>query len=273
MTPKPSTHRAAARSRLAAFAVAASATATALAAFASLPVVAQTVPSAPAHTTAPAGALPAPAGRAAARQSQPHMQPQHQQQQQTREQRRERWQQHRAERMAAFKAQLQLTPAQEQGWTDFTAALQPGQRHARLGREGEGMDQLTTPERIDRMRALRVQRAAEADRRGEAVKTFYATLSAQQQATFDARMHQQVQQRQQMHGRMSDRHGGKQHRHGGDGGRHKGGGMHHGHGPAQPLAQGGMQPPAPVQPGNQPRTSPAADAPPGVPAVSLPAAK
>ena len=176
------------RPRLATFAVLATAAATALAAFGSLPVLAQTATQAPASTTAPADAQAAPN-----RPMQLRAKPQREQmQQQKREQRMERWQQHRTERMAAFKAQLQLTPAQEPAWAEFTSAMQPGQRHARLDREG--MDNLTTPERIDRMRALRIQRAAEADRRGDAVKTFYAALSAPQQTTFDQQM-QQMQKR------------------------------------------------------------------------------
>ena len=229
----------AARPRLAAFAALATAAATALTALGSLPVQAQQpAPSAPASLTAPAEVQPQTPRplhlRAASSQEQVQKQ---QQQQQTREQRRERWQQRRAERMAAFKAQLQLTPAQETAWTDFTTALQPGQRHARLGRDG--MEQLTTPERIDRMRALRLQRMAEADRRGEAVKTFYAALSAPQQSTFDTQM-----QRLQQH-RHPGQHGGKKHRHGsqaqGEGGHAA---MHHGHGYGHgraQLQQGGLQ--------------------------------
>ncbi len=49
-----------------------------------------------------------------------------------------------------------------------------------------GMAQLTTPERIDRMRALRAQHNAEADRRDDATKTFYAALTPAQQKVFDA---------------------------------------------------------------------------------------
>lgn len=182
MTSLPLVHSTPARQRLATFAVLATAAATALAAFGSLPVMAQPAPQTPAALTAPAQAQPTPARPLHLRAA-----PQREQmQQQHREQRMERWQQRRTERMAAFKTQLQLTPAQEQAWTDFTAAMQPGQRHARLGREG--MDNLTTPERIDRMRAVRIQRAAEADQRGDAVKTFYAALSAPQQTTFDQQM-------------------------------------------------------------------------------------
>jgi protein CpxP len=95
--------------------------------------------------------------------------------------------QHRAQRMAALKDQLKLTAAQEPAWTAFTTSMQPGERTARLDRKD--MDKLTTPERIDRMRALRAQHAAEADRRGEATKTFYAALTPEQQKTFDAQAH------------------------------------------------------------------------------------
>ncbi|MFN7858076.1 MAG: Spy/CpxP family protein refolding chaperone, partial [Acidovorax sp.] len=91
---------------------------------------------------------------------------------------------HMAKRMGELKQQLKLTPAQEPAWTSFTAAMQPGERKALL--DHSNMDKLTTPERIDRMRALRSQRAAEADRRGEAAKVFYAALTPVQQKTFDA---------------------------------------------------------------------------------------
>ena len=52
------------------------------------------------------------------------------------------------------------------------------------------MDKLTTPERIDKMRALRAERMttmnAEMDKRGAATKAFYAVLSSEQKAVFDA---------------------------------------------------------------------------------------
>jgi hypothetical protein len=48
------------------------------------------------------------------------------------------------------------------------------------------MAALTTPERIDRMIAMRAQRNAEMDKRFEATKTFYATLTADQKKVFDA---------------------------------------------------------------------------------------
>ena len=97
----------------------------------------------------------------------------------------ERHQARMAQRANAFKAQLKLTPEQEPAWTAFMAAMQPAQRTTRL--DPADMEKRTTPERIDRMRALRAQHAAEADRRGEATKTFYAALTPEQQKTFDSR--------------------------------------------------------------------------------------
>jgi len=93
-------------------------------------------------------------------------------------------QEHRAQHHAQLKQALQLSPAQESAWTEFTAAMEHAPGHARL--DPESMQQLSTPERIDRMRALRTQRAAEADRRGDAVKAFYAQLNPAQQKTFDS---------------------------------------------------------------------------------------
>jgi protein CpxP len=90
-----------------------------------------------------------------------------------------------ARRQAALKQKLQITPAQEGAWNAWIAALKPG-NFTRPDRAE--WDKLTTPERIDRMRALRAQRLAEMDRRGDATKAFYATLSPEQKAIFDDQM-------------------------------------------------------------------------------------
>lgn len=96
-----------------------------------------------------------------------------------------------AKRQAELKARLKITPAQEGAWTAFTASMQPPvrNREAMQAQRAE-MEKLNTPERIDKMRALRTQRMAEMnaamDQRGEAAKTFYAALSPEQQKTFDA---------------------------------------------------------------------------------------
>ncbi|MDB5895242.1 MAG: hypothetical protein JWQ88_2773 [Rhodoferax sp.] len=127
-----------------------------------------------------------------------------------------------AKRAAELKAKLKLTPAQEPAWTSFTASMQPPAPHARM-EHGE-MEKLTTPERIDKMRAMRAQRSAEMDKRADAVKTFYATLTPEQQKVFDsnAMMHR---------GGHDGHHGGDrgdrgdrgEGHHGGPGGRSHGG--------------------------------------------------
>jgi hypothetical protein len=118
-----------------------------------------------------------------------------------------------AKRQADMKAKLKITPAQEGAWTTFTTAMQPpaGMMGKRPGAEQRAeMDKLTTPERIDKMQAMRTQRmtemSAEMNQRGAATKAFYAALSPEQQKTFDAEH------------KSTGKHGGRG---------HHGGGMHH----------------------------------------------
>ena len=92
-----------------------------------------------------------------------------------------------AQRQAELKAKLQLNASQEGAWNAFAASMTPpartGQDHAAMHAE---MEKLSTPERIDRMKALRTRRNAEMDKRADAAKTFYATLNADQKKVFDA---------------------------------------------------------------------------------------
>jgi hypothetical protein len=101
-------------------------------------------------------------------------------------QRMERMQEHRAKRLAALKEKLKLTSAQEGAWTSFTSATQPpaGARPQRMDRAE--FAKLTTPERLERMQARQAERSARFAKRAEATKTFYATLTPEQQKTFDA---------------------------------------------------------------------------------------
>ncbi|HEX3916032.1 MAG TPA: Spy/CpxP family protein refolding chaperone [Caulobacteraceae bacterium] len=81
---------------------------------------------------------------------------------------------------------LHLSPTQEGAWQVFAAASAPDpQQQARQRSAEQLMPTLRAPQRVDLSIA-----AAEADldtlrRRGAALKTFYATLSAGQQAIFD----------------------------------------------------------------------------------------
>lgn len=97
-------------------------------------------------------------------------------------------------RNAELKAQLKLTPAQEGAWTTFVAAMTPSadmlaKRTAHRAERAE-LAKLPTPERIDKMKALRTQRMSEMsaamDKHADATKALYATLTADQQKVFDA---------------------------------------------------------------------------------------
>lgn len=109
-----------------------------------------------------------------------------------------RMQERHAQRLAELKQKLQITAAQESAWSDFTAALKPNLERKRMDREA--VTRMSTPDRIDHLRTLRQQRAAEMDRRGEATKAFYNALSAGQQKVFDAESL-----------RMVGHHGGRKH--------------------------------------------------------------
>ena len=97
-----------------------------------------------------------------------------------------------AKRQADLKAKLKLAPAQESAWSQYLAAMQPPADMARRmdpeqrKKMHEEMEKLTTPERIERMNAMKAQRDTEMARRSEAVKTFYAALNPEQQKVYDA---------------------------------------------------------------------------------------
>jgi len=95
-----------------------------------------------------------------------------------------RMQERIAKRQARLKQILQITPTQESAWTAYTTAMMP-QANFRPPERAE-FDKLTTPERIDRMRAMRSARAAQMDKRADATKNFYAALSPEQKKVFDA---------------------------------------------------------------------------------------
>ena len=93
-------------------------------------------------------------------------------------------------RQAALKAQLKLTPEQEAAWTTFSAShkMPVGMKDQQAAMPD--LANLTTPERLDKMKELRAQHMGEMtavmDQRAEATKTFYAVLTPEQQKVFDA---------------------------------------------------------------------------------------
>jgi Spy/CpxP family protein refolding chaperone len=125
-----------------------------------------------------------------------------------------------AEHMADFKTVLRITPNQESAWNTFATAMAPRpgamamhspEERAKMRAE---MEKLSTPERMDKLRALRTERQAkmnaEMDRRMAAVKTFYGVLTPEQQKVFDV-THKQMMERRMghgMHNMMMRREGG-----------------------------------------------------------------
>jgi protein CpxP len=114
---------------------------------------------------------------------------------------------------AELKTKLQITPQQESAWTAFVAGTRP-QMVERPRFDRAEFDKLTTPQRIDRMREMRARRAAEMDKRADAVKTFYTALTPPQQKAFDL-----LSQRFGHGGKHGGHHGGWEHGpRGGEGG-------------------------------------------------------
>lgn len=93
-------------------------------------------------------------------------------------------------RNAELKTQLKITPAQEGAWTAYTEAMKPPADLMAKRPDRAELAKLPTPERIDKMKALRTQHMADMsaamDKRGEATKTFYAVLTPEQKKVFDA---------------------------------------------------------------------------------------
>lgn len=102
-------------------------------------------------------------------------------------QRQQRMAERHAQRMADLKAQLQISPAQEGAWNAYSAAMQPPTDAQRPRMNRAEVEQLSTPQRIDRMQQFSAERQARMQQRGDAVKAFYAQLTPAQQKTYDER--------------------------------------------------------------------------------------
>jgi periplasmic protein CpxP/Spy len=102
-------------------------------------------------------------------------------------QRMEQMQKRHAEHQAQLKTTLKITAAQEPAWNAYVA----GTAHTpRMGKTpGEDWSKLTTPQRLDKMQAHKAERDAQMGKRIDAVKTFYAALTPEQQKVFDTQGH------------------------------------------------------------------------------------
>lgn len=98
-----------------------------------------------------------------------------------------KWEARRAAHLSALKEKLKLDPGQEAAWATFSQATQPGMRHAGDQQTmRSGFDNLTTPQRLDRMQAVSDTRRARMLERNQAIKAFYTQLNPEQQKVFDA---------------------------------------------------------------------------------------
>lgn len=91
------------------------------------------------------------------------------------------------QRLDQLKTRLQLSPQQESAWLAYVARVTPD-RHSSEPLAGDARADwaaLTTPERIERMKAWQVQRQAAQQQRMDATLSFYAILSPAQQQVFD----------------------------------------------------------------------------------------
>lgn len=92
----------------------------------------------------------------------------------------------REQRQDKFKQELQITAAQEPAWHAYTASmLPPAPKADRPDREA--LRKMTTPQRIERMRALQAERHTAMEQRAEAVLRLYGALTPEQQQRFDQR--------------------------------------------------------------------------------------
>jgi protein CpxP len=113
----------------------------------------------------------------------------------------ERIQQH----LSTLKNKLHITASQEGAWAAFAAAMQPPAKPIAAWPSRAEVDKLTTPERIDTMKKLRLQHhetmLAQMGQRDEAVKALYSTLNADQKKVFDAE-HSRMERRGGHHDKM-----------------------------------------------------------------------
>jgi protein CpxP len=124
------------------------------------------------------------------------------------------------ERMAHFRARLhdklKLSAAQETAWTAYVAATTPPKPAAGAHPDGKGQGQhpdfssMTAPQKLQMFDDMQKKRLAMQESHLAAMKTFYATLTPEQQKTFDHAINMAMHHRHHHHheGREHDGHHG-----------------------------------------------------------------
>ena len=97
-----------------------------------------------------------------------------------------KFEQMRAKHQAELHDKLKITASQEAAWKLFLDKTRPAPMDPAARPSKDEWAKLSTPERLDKKLDLMRKREAFAEQRVAATKEFYATLSPQQQKTFDA---------------------------------------------------------------------------------------
>ena len=116
----------------------------------------------------------------------------------------EKMREHMARRQAYLHDQLKLTPAQEPAWKTYIAAVTPTDLGKHMG-DRAAMDKLSAPERMEKHLQMMKDNEARMSTQLAALKTFYATLTPEQQQVFN---------KQTMHGNWHHGHHGEHGEHG-----------------------------------------------------------
>jgi len=109
-----------------------------------------------------------------------------------------------------MKVFLQLQPTQEAAWQTFATSMKAAQKRPTRPSQAE-IEKWSTPERIDKMMAIKQERDADMMQRLNATKVFYGTLTPAQQKVFDTQT-----QKLMMHGpfaKMMSQHMGEEKNH------------------------------------------------------------
>lgn len=100
---------------------------------------------------------------------------------------------HHQQRLDQLKSRLQLTPEQEPAWRAYLARTGPGSYAAHSADRADKAERprrpdlasLSTPERIEQMKAWQAERDAARQQRMDATLSFYRALDPKQQQVFD----------------------------------------------------------------------------------------
>lgn len=97
-----------------------------------------------------------------------------------------KFEQQMAKRQARLHDKLKLTAAQEPAWTAFIASAKPRQQGERPAHVD--FAKLSAPERMEKIIAMQKEHLSMEESRLGALKTFYATLTPEQQKVLDHSM-------------------------------------------------------------------------------------